>query len=179
MASACTVRLARPDDVPALLVLKWQMALEEGAADTVRAREDDWQRDMFGPRPRFVALLAEAEGVPVGMATLVDRYYPGWVGPLRAIDDLFVLPEHRRRGIGKALVAAAAAEAMAGGAPFVELTVHENNARALRLYERIGFERVPAVTLVLTGNALTTLIGGVSPADESLDWLLADDGATG
>lgn len=179
MESPCTVRLARPDDVAALLVLKWQMALEEGAADTVRAREDDWQRDMFGPRPRFVALLAEANGVPIGMATLVERYYPGWVGPLRAIDDLFVLPEHRRRGVGKALLAAAAAETIAGGAPFVELTVHENNARALRLYEQVGFERVPAITLVLTGDALTTLIGGDPPADEPSDWLFADEGATG
>lgn len=79
------------------------------------------------------------------MATILQGFARGWVGPLCAIDDLFVVPEHRRRGVGKALLAGAAAEAIGCGAPFLELTVREDNQPAIQLYQRIGFERVPAV----------------------------------
>jgi GNAT superfamily N-acetyltransferase len=157
MASACTIRLACPGDVAAVYALKWQMVLAEGTAHTLRASETDWQRDMFGPEPRFVGLVAETDGVPVGMATLVERYYPAWSGSLLAIDDVFVMPAHRRRGVGKALLARAAAEALGRGAPFVELTVRARNP-ARRLYERLGFEPVRgAMIYVLAGNALTAL----------------------
>src|ERR1700686_4309950 len=134
-APACTIRLARPDDVPALYLLKWHLALAEGAAHAVRASEADWQRDMFGPQPRFSAVVAEADGKVIGMATLVERYSPGWVGPLFVINDVFVVPEQRGRGAGQALVAGAAAEAVRRGAPFVELTVREDNP-ARRLYRK-------------------------------------------
>src|SRR5262245_51983469 len=79
MAAACTIRLVRPDDVPALFLLKWHMALAEGAAHTFRASEADWRRDLFAPAPRFLAIVAEARGTLIGMATLVERYSPAWV----------------------------------------------------------------------------------------------------
>ena len=161
MAPACAIRLARPDDVPALLLLKWQMALGEGAAETMHASEADWQRDMFGSHPRFLALVAEAAGALIGMATLVERYYAAWVGPLFALDDVFVRPDHRGRGIGKALLAHAAAEALRRGAPFIELTVRTENP-ARRLYESVGFEPVRgAMIYVLAGNALAALAQAV------------------
>ena len=165
MASANTVtsgppfaiRPARPDDVPSLCLLKWQLALAEGSTHTVRAGEADWQRDMFGAQPRFSAMVAEAASRLIGMATIVERFAPGWVGPLFVIDDLFVMPEHRRRGVGKALLAGAAAEAVRRGAPYVELTVRTKNP-ARRLYERAGFERVRgAMIYVLAGDALAAL----------------------
>jgi GNAT superfamily N-acetyltransferase len=157
MASDCTIRMARPDDVPALHLLKWRGALDEGAAHTFRASEADWLRDMFGPRPRFAAIVAEMGSELIGMATLVERYYPAWVEPLFAIDDVFVTPERRRHGVGMALLARAAAEARRRGAPFVELLVRTQNP-ARRLYERAGFEHVRgAVTYVLAGDAFASL----------------------
>src|SRR5262249_14212560 len=87
----------------------------------------------------------------------VERYYPAWAGPLFALDSIFVTPEHRGRGIGKALLAGAAAEALRRGAPCIELTVRAQNP-ARRLYERVGFEPVRgAMIYVLAGNALTAL----------------------
>jgi len=152
-APACTIRMATPDDVPALYLLKWQMALAEDAAHTVRASEADWRREMCGPQPRFVAVVAERDGSLIGMAILVERYSPAWVGPLLTIDAVFVMPAHRRRGVGKALLARAAAEALGRGAPFVELMVQTQNP-ARRLYERVGFEPVRgAMTYVLAGEA--------------------------
>jgi len=133
------------------------MALAEDAADTVRASEADWQRDMFGAQPRFVGLIAELDSAPIGMATLVERYYPAWAGPLFALDDVFVTPEHRRRGVGRALLAHAADEALRRGAPFIELTVRTENP-ARRLYETSGFQPVRgAMIYVLAGNALAAL----------------------
>jgi GNAT superfamily N-acetyltransferase len=156
-ASGCTIRMACPNDVPALYLLKWHGALAEGATHTFRASEADWRRDMFGPHPRFAAIVAETEGALIGMATLVERYSPGWVGPLFAIDDVYVTPERRRRGVGMALLARAAAEALWRGAPFVELMVRTQNP-ARRLYERAGFECVRgAMTYVLAGDALASL----------------------
>jgi ribosomal protein S18 acetylase RimI-like enzyme len=157
LAHGYTIRLAGPDDVPALCDLKWMFAVHEGSTDVVRASVADWRRDMFGPQPHFFALIAEVGGAMVGMATVAEKYCPGWVGPLCSVDDLFVTSEHRRRGIGKALLARASAEAVQRGSPFIELTVRESNP-ALQLYSRVGFKRVPgAVTLVLAGDALAAL----------------------
>jgi ribosomal protein S18 acetylase RimI-like enzyme len=157
--SACTTRLARPDDVSVIHALKREMVLAEGSAHTFRASKADWQRDMFGPQPRFCALVAEAGGEVVGMATLVERYYPAWVGSSFVLDDIFVKPEHRGAGIGKALLAHAAAEALRRGAVFIELMVRTQNP-ARHLYEQVGFEPVAgATTYVLAGDALVALAG--------------------
>jgi ribosomal protein S18 acetylase RimI-like enzyme len=166
--SACTTRLARPDDVPALFLLKRHLALAERATHTFRASEADWRRDMFGAQPRFCAVVAEAGGGIVGMATLVERYYPAWVGPVLVLDDIFVKAEQRGRGVGKALLAHAAAEALRRGAPFIELMVRSQNP-ARRLYERVGFEPVcGAVTYVLAGNAFVALAGALQTVADAL-----------
>jgi ribosomal protein S18 acetylase RimI-like enzyme len=156
---AFKVRLACPDDVPALVQLKWQLALAENATHVVRASEADWHRDMFGPQPRFLAVVAEADATVIGMATITQRFSPGWVGALFCVNDLFVQPAFRRKGIGEALLALAAAEALGRGAPFLEIMVREDNP-ARRLYRKIGFMRVRgAETHVLAGEALAEIAG--------------------
>jgi ribosomal protein S18 acetylase RimI-like enzyme len=154
-----TIRPARPDDVPAIFVLKWQLALAEGSTHTVRASEADWHRDMFGPQPHFSAIPAEAGGAVIGMAIIAEHFSPGWNGPLLVLSDFFVVPAQRRRGVGKALLAHAAAHAIERGAPYLELSVRDNNP-ARRLYRRAGFARVRhGETYVLAGDALTALGG--------------------
>jgi ribosomal protein S18 acetylase RimI-like enzyme len=163
-ASPFTIRPARPDDVATLCLLKWHLALAEGSTHAVRAGEADWQRDMFGPTPRFSAVVAEIDGTVIGMATLAPRYSPGWVGPLLVLNDLFVLPDHRGRGIAEALMQCAAAEAMMQGAPFLELTVREDSP-ARRFYRKIGFSRVRGAEIyVLAGDALVELAGAAKSA---------------
>lgn len=156
---AFKVRLACPDDVPALVLLKWQHALAENATHAVHAGEADWRRDMFGPQPRFFAVVAEADATVIGMATVAERFSPGWVGALLCVNDVFVQPAFRRKGIGGALLARAAAEALGRGAPFLELMVRADNP-ARRLYHKIGFTRLRgAETYVLAGDALAELAG--------------------
>jgi GNAT superfamily N-acetyltransferase len=161
---AFSVRLACPDDVPTLVLLKWQFALAENAAHAVRAGEADWRRDMFGPQPRFFAVVAEVDATVIGMATIAQRFSPGWVGALLCVNDVFVQPAFRRQGIGAALLAHAATEALRRGAPFLEIMVHADNP-ARRLYRKIGFTRVRgAETYVLAGDALAELAGGGATA---------------
>ncbi len=165
----CTVRLAQPEDVPVLCLLKWQFAVDEGSTFVVRATPEEWMRDMFGPQARLSAEVAETGGIVIGMAIITERFCAGWAGSLFAIDDVFVVPEHRGRGVGRALLAGAARHAIARGAPFVELTVREDNEPAIRLYRRVGFERVPGTTFVLAGDALAALIEGAPDGDGSPD----------
>lgn len=84
--------------------------------------------------PQFVALV---DGRVVGWCDIlpIDRPVKSHGGVL----GLGILPEHRRRGIGTALIEAALARAKAGGLTRVELVVRKRNARAIALYERLGF----------------------------------------
>jgi ribosomal protein S18 acetylase RimI-like enzyme len=156
-AAPYRVRAARPADVPALMRLKWQLAVAEDATFVVRAGAIDWLRDGFGPDARFVAIVAEAAGAVVGMATCSERYVTGWVGPTILLQDLIVDAEHRRRGIARALLAHVALLARERGSPLVELTVRADNP-AQNFYLQSGF--IPVLhcrAYVLAQPALTQL----------------------
>lgn len=150
------VRPARPADVPLLFAMKRQLAIQENAKRALRASEQDWLRDGFGPQAKFAAFVAERQGVVVGMATVSEHYYTSWAGCTLYIQDIFVEPAQRRRGIASALLAHIAAYALKRGSPLVQLTVREGNP-ARRLYRHRGFTRVPCVHYVAAGAALTEL----------------------
>lgn len=157
MEAPATIRAARPNDVPTLCAMKWCLALSESSTHTARAGPADWHRDLFGPHPRFSALVAERAERLVGFATICERFFPGWVGTTLYINDLYVVPEERRRGIGGALLARAAVEAVNRGAAMIELNVREDNS-ARRLYRKAGFARVKnCATYVLAGQMLLEL----------------------
>jgi len=150
------VRPARPADVPSLLAMKRQLAIQENAESALRATREDWLRDGFGPQAKFAAFVAERDGAVVGMAIVSERYYTSWAGCTLYVQDIFVEPAQRGRGIASALLSHVAAYALERGSPLVELTVREDNP-ARRLYRRRGFTRVPAVHYVLAGTALAEL----------------------
>jgi ribosomal protein S18 acetylase RimI-like enzyme len=154
---AAAVRPARPDDIPALMRLKRLLAEGENSLHAVRASAADWLRDGFGPAAGFCAFVAEDEDAVVGMATCSRRVITGWNGPVIFLQDLFVEPAHRRRGIARALVARVAAYARDLGSPIVELTVRADNPAQI-FYRRNGFAHLPqCLTYVLAGPALGAL----------------------
>ena len=157
-AASHHVRPAKPADVPALLRLKRQLAIQEKAEFALRATARDWLRDGFGPRAQFAAFVAEHAGMVVGMVTASERYYTSWAGSTLYIQDIYVEPAHRGRGIGTALLGCVAALAIARGSPLVELTVRNDNP-ARNLYGRVGFQEVDCANYVLAGVALTSLAG--------------------
>ncbi len=151
-----SVRPAKPADVPALLRLKRQLAILESAEFVLRATAQDWLRDGFGPQARFTAFVAEHAGAIVGMVTASERYYTSWAGCTLYVQDIYVEPDWRGRGIGAALLGCVGALALERRAPLVELAVREENP-ARRLYDRVGFQQVACANYVIAGPALADL----------------------
>jgi ribosomal protein S18 acetylase RimI-like enzyme len=161
------IRNANPADIPALMRLKRLLAEGEGSLHAVRASAADWLRDGFGPGAGFCAFVAELDGVVVGMATCSRRVITGWNGPVIFLQDLFVEPMHRRRGMARALTARVAALACELGSPIVELTVRSDNP-AQAFYRKNGFTPLPqCLTYVLAGTELSALAGQHKGADDS------------
>jgi predicted N-acetyltransferase YhbS len=137
--------------------LKRLLALGEDSLHAVRATEADWLRDGFGERAGFIAFVAEIGDTVIGMATCSTRTVTGWNGPVVLLQDLFVEPAYRERGIAGALMARVAALACDLGSPLIELTVRADNP-AQKFYQRSGFQPVPQChTYVLAEPALAAL----------------------
>jgi len=133
-----TIRPATPADVPTILRFIRDLATYEREPDAVHATESDLIRDGFGPTPRFSCLMAEFDGEPAGFA-LYFTSYSTWLGHhgIR-LEDLYVTPEHRRKGIGRALLARLAKIAVDEGCPRLEWDVLDWNANAIAVYDGIG-----------------------------------------
>lgn len=162
-----TLREATPADVPRILELIRALATYEREPDAVDATAHDLLRDGFGPTPRFQVLLADWEGASVGMAFYFFAYST-WRGrAVLYLEDLFVQPEHRGKGIGLALMRALAARAVAEGCPRFVWQVLDWNASAIAFYEKLGARVLREwLTVRLEGEALSRFAedrGGMAP----------------
>lgn len=108
----------------------------EALADDVKARLCD---DMAA-RPTVASFVAWLNDEPVGLVNCVEGFSTFKSQPLMNIHDLAVLPGHRGKGVGQALMDAAQAHAQARGCCKLTLEVLTGNARALRSYAQFGFE---------------------------------------
>jgi GNAT superfamily N-acetyltransferase len=132
------IRPATPADVPQILAFIRDLATYEREPDAVHATEADLRRDGFGSSPRFHCLIGEWDNVPAGFA-LYFHNYSTWRGRHGIhVEDLFVLPEHRGRGIGKALLTRVAAIAVEEGCHRLQWDVLEWNTSAIGFYEQMG-----------------------------------------
>jgi GNAT superfamily N-acetyltransferase len=153
-----TIRPATPADVPVILRFIRELATYEREPDAVVATEADLLRDGFGPTPRFWSLIAELDGAPAGFA-LYFTSYSTWRGHhgIR-LEDLYVTPALRGKGIGKALLVRLAQIAVEQGCPRLEWDVLDWNAPAIAVYERIGAHILTEWRIMrLSGDALTAL----------------------
>jgi len=156
--NALTIRPATPADVPTILRFIHELADYEREPDAVVATEADLLRDGWGATPRFTALIADYEGQPAGFA-LYFTSYSTWRGHhgIR-LEDLYVTPALRGKGIGKALLAKLAQIAVEQGCPRLEWDVLEWNAPAIAVYEAIGARILTEWRIMrLSGDSLQTL----------------------
>jgi len=165
---ATTIRPATPGDVKQILAFIQALATYERAPDAVEATEEGLLRDGFGPRPFYECLIAEHDGQPAGFA-LYFFNYSTWVGrPGIYLEDLFVYPELRGHGIGKALLQRVAAVAVGNGCQRMQWAVLDWNTPAIDFYAAMGGEFLDEWRNVrLTGEALTRLAGSETEGAKS------------
>ena len=103
-AASFSIRPARPEDALVLVNLVRELAVYEKLEEYVRATPDDFRRHLFGPRPAAEAALAEVASEPVGFALWFTTFSTFRGQPGLYLEDLFVRPGYRGRGIGKGLL---------------------------------------------------------------------------
>ena len=134
------IRSATAEDVAQILAFIRALATFERAPDAVVATEEGLLRDGFGPNPYYSCLIAEHDGQPAGFA-LFFYNYSTWMGrPGIYLEDLFVLPEFRGLGMGKALLQRVAAVALEKGCQRLQWAVLDWNTPAIDFYSAMGAE---------------------------------------
>ena len=132
------LRAARPDDVPTILGLIRLLAAFEREPDAVKATAEQLHEALFGATPKAEALIVEFDGVPAAFA-LWYQTFSTWTGrPGLYVEDVFVLPRHRRRGVGRAIFSYLAKVAQARGYARMEWSVLDWNEPAIGFYQSLG-----------------------------------------
>jgi ribosomal protein S18 acetylase RimI-like enzyme len=155
---AVHVREAMPADADTIAAFAQSLSREEGyPAPALQAQHV--RKEGFGASPRFQALIAERHGQPVGYALLYPAYATDHAARGFYLQDLYVVPEARRCGIGRTLMAAVARACMADGGRYVFWNARPKNRAALAFYRALGARKEPTVTLSLQPDALRRLAG--------------------
>lgn len=152
------IRPATEADVPLLVRLIRGLAEYERMLDECEANEPALHDHLFGPRPYAEALVAELNGEPAGFALFFHTYSTFRARPGLWLEDIFVLPERRGEGLGKALFAALARLAAARGCARLEWSVLNWNEPSIGFYKRLGAQfKDEWTTCRLDGAALAAL----------------------
>lgn len=151
------IRSATAADVGAIAELIRALAEYEKLAHAVEFTEDSLAEYLFGPRPFAEVLLAEDAGRVVGFALFFPNFSTFRGKPGIYLEDLFVYPESRGKGFGKALFLAVAQLAVARKCGRLEWAVLDWNEPAIGFYQSLGSAAMDEWTVYrLTGDALAT-----------------------
>jgi GNAT superfamily N-acetyltransferase len=153
-----TIAPAQPDDAGLVLELIRELAAYEKLEDDVTATEDGLRSALFGPSPAAEVRLARWDGSPAGFALFFPNFSTFLGRPGLYLEDLYVKPEHRGRGIGRALLRELAVIARDRGYGRIDWWVLDWNAPAIGFYRRLGAEAMSDWTVFrLSGEALARL----------------------
>jgi len=160
VSAGLTIRAATPADRDLVFAFIRDLAEYEKLLDDVVATPDDVARALFAPHPRVFCDLAEWDGAPAGFALWFYNFstFRGRHGIY--LEDLFVKPTFRGKGIGKALLAHLAKRAVAEGCARVEWWVLDWNEPSIKFYESLGAIPMEEWKVFrLTGEPLKRLAG--------------------
>jgi GNAT superfamily N-acetyltransferase len=138
MTAGLVLREAATDDVPLIVRFIRELAEYERLPHECVATEESVRDTLFGQRRYAEVVIAEADGRPAGLALFFHSYSTFLARPGIYLEDLYVSPEMRGRGIGKALLAHLAALAVVRGCGRLEWAVLNWNESAIRFYRSLG-----------------------------------------
>jgi GNAT superfamily N-acetyltransferase len=141
--SSPTISLATEEDLPAILTFIRGLADYEKLLHLVTATEDELRKTLFGSHRYAEVLIARIDNLSVGFALFFHNYSTFLAKPGIYLEDLFVLPEHRNKGVGKALLIKLAQIARERNCGRLEWSVLDWNQPAIDFYQRIGAELLP------------------------------------
>ena len=154
---------AGPDDVPVILALIRALGEYERLSHEVVATEEQLRAHLFSERPVAEVVLAYVDETVVGFALFFHNFSTFLGRPGLYLEDLFVVPEWRGRGIGKRLLVHLAELAVERGCGRMEWNVLDWNEPAIRFYERMGARIMKEWKLCrLTGESLSRVAAGTS-----------------
>lgn len=137
------IRLAEPKDVDAIFDLIVGLAAYEKLSDRVTGSPDLLRSHLFNDRPYAEAIVAEIDGKLCGLALFFHTYSTFLTQPGLYLEDVFVQPEYRRQGIGKALMTQVAKIAHDRGCGRLEWSVLDWNQSAIDFYHSLGATVLP------------------------------------
>jgi GNAT superfamily N-acetyltransferase len=156
-----TIRRARADEAGLIYALVCELAEYEKLLHEVKATEADIAEALFGDNPQLTCDIAEWNGEPAGFALWFVNFssFAGKHGIY--LEDLFVRPVQRGKGIGKALLVHLASECMANGWERLQWAVLDWNTPSIEFYKSLGAVMMDDWTLCrVTGPALQALADG-------------------
>ena len=155
------IAMATEPDVPQILAFIKALADYEHLADAVVATEEGLRLSLFGPRPYAECVMANWDGEPVGFALFCHNFSTFLARPGLYLEDLFVKPELRGKGVGRALLQYLAKLAIDRNCGRFEWSVLDWNESAIGFYRSLGAEPVDQWTVFrLEGEALGRLAAG-------------------
>lgn len=158
MPDALRVTKATEADLPLILRFVQDLADYERMRDQCTATEEKLRSSLFGEHPSAEVLIARLDGEPVGFAVYFHSYSTFLAKRGLYLEDLFVTPEARGKGIGYALLAELAGIAVERGCERLEWAVLDWNNLAIDFYKRIGaVAKNEWTTFRLSGEALETM----------------------
>jgi GNAT superfamily N-acetyltransferase len=153
---------ATENDLPVILRFIEELAAYEKLAHEVTATEETLRTSLFGARPAAEVLIARADAEPAGFAVYFPTFSTFLGRPGVYLEDLYVSPPWRGRGLGRRLLAHVASVAVDRGYGRMEWSVLDWNNLALDVYRKIGARPMDEWTVQrLTGDALRDLASSV------------------
>lgn len=155
-----TIRPAVSGDFRLIAELIYELAEYDRLGHAVRFENTVLREHLFGPRPVAEVLIAEVDDEPEGFALFYYNFSTFEGRPGLYLEDLFVRPQARGRGLGKALLANLAELAVERGCSRLQWSVLDWNAPAIAFYENLGAKAVEGWSVMrLDGGALAALGG--------------------
>ena len=160
-----SIRAACASDLPLIADLIRALAEYEKLADAVRFDEAVMGEKLFGARPYAEVIIGEIDGTAQGFALFFHNFSTFEGKPGVYLEDLFVQPEARGSGLGKALLARLAALAVERGCARLEWSVLDWNEPAIGFYKKLGARLMDEWTMMRVDGAALERLGAGSGAE--------------